>query len=271
VLLFDNIGFRKSGFKVGYDQWVLLAWQYLTPAEQRELGLLGLSKEGILFATAFPSADEYVRAVLPADVDYDNVSRRLSTLLDGALVNFVSSQTDALPDPETHRGERVPKFHVKPSSKFRVRLPDTGAAGSLPIAGTLEQLDAANEHEADEVEADEEDEADEADVEAEETGEVALEDAALGSESVDAAELEELLDAFGGADGASAGDAQADAESAPAPDRDPAAAGAGVASAEFLNWFTAQFGTRSSRASWRACGQRCPPSPRRPRSGRPRR
>jgi hypothetical protein len=65
VLLFDNIGFRKSGFKVGYDQWVLLAWQYLTPAEQHDLGLLGLSKQGVPFANAFASEDEFVRAVLP--------------------------------------------------------------------------------------------------------------------------------------------------------------------------------------------------------------
>ena len=35
MFLFDNIGFRNSGFKVGYDHWVLLAWQYLMPAEQR--------------------------------------------------------------------------------------------------------------------------------------------------------------------------------------------------------------------------------------------
>jgi hypothetical protein len=124
VLLFDNIGFRKSGFKVGYDQWVLLAWQYLMPAEQRELGLLGLSKEAIPFATAFPSEqDEYVRAVLPAAVDYENVSRHLSTLLDVGARQLREPE----PEPETHHCERVPKFHVKPTSKFRVRLPDTGA------------------------------------------------------------------------------------------------------------------------------------------------
>ena len=68
----------------------------------------------------------------------------------------------------------MPKFHVKPTSKFRVRLPDTGAAGSCPSQALSSGRAAANEHAADEVEADEEDEADEADEKTEETGEVAL-------------------------------------------------------------------------------------------------
>jgi hypothetical protein len=46
ILLFDNIGFRKSGYKVGYDQWVLIAWQYLDQAAQHRLKIAGLSGEG---------------------------------------------------------------------------------------------------------------------------------------------------------------------------------------------------------------------------------
>ena len=157
VLLFDNIGFRKSGFKVGYDQWVLLAWQYLMPAEQRELGLLGLSKEAIPFATAFPSEqDEYVRAVLPAAVDYENVSRHLSTLLDGVLVNYVSRS----PSPRRTTASACP-------SSTSSRPPSSACACRTPAQALSSGRAAADEHAADEVEADEEDEADEADEKAE--------------------------------------------------------------------------------------------------------
>jgi hypothetical protein len=99
VLLFDNIGFRRSGFKVGYDQWVLLAWQYLDEECQKRLRVFGLPNDAKTFDEAYAQLDDLVAAVLPQQVHIDQLAEATIPLYDQALQLAVAGKLPPTDDP----------------------------------------------------------------------------------------------------------------------------------------------------------------------------
>ena len=80
-LLFDNIGFKKMGFKCGYSQYTLLLYQEVTKELMSALGI----------ANADPTPRPYTEAItgpenfLPTDTDYETLHTRKNAALQAAV------------------------------------------------------------------------------------------------------------------------------------------------------------------------------------------